>query len=32
MTFGVGVAGLGLEVVEEAARQLRSDSIPSLWP
>lgn len=26
MTLGVGVEGLGLEVVEEAARQLRSDS------
>lgn len=26
MTLGVGVDGLGLEVVEEAARQLRSDS------
>lgn len=28
MTFKVGVKGLGLEVVEEAARQLRRDSIP----
>lgn len=32
MTFKVGVKGLGLEVVEEAARQLRRDSILSLWP